>query len=91
MKKILLSIVLLSSLSVTASELTSGEIRRIDVDNKKVTIKHQEIKNLDMPEMTMVFQVESPAILQGLNAGDNIEFMAILKDKKYFVTTIKKK
>ena len=36
--------------------MTEGEIRKVDMDNKKLTIKHGEIKNLDMPGMTMVFR-----------------------------------
>ena len=41
-----------------ATEMTDGEIRKVDMDNKKLTIKHGNIKNLDMPGMTMVFQVK---------------------------------
>lgn len=36
-----------------------GEIKNIDLDQKKLTIKHQDIPNLDMPAMTMVFKVDS--------------------------------
>ena len=43
--------------------MADGEIRKVDTDNKKITIKHGEIKNLDMPPMTMVFQVKDDALL----------------------------
>jgi Cu(I)/Ag(I) efflux system protein CusF len=90
MKKFILVIFLALSFSVYAVEWTKGEIRRIDPDNKKITIRHQEIKSLDMPEMSMVFQVENIALLQGLNVNDRVEFVAEMKDKKYFVKEIRR-
>ena len=90
MKKLLLPILLLLSFSAHAVEWTKGEIRRIDMDNKKITIRHQEIKSLDMPEMSMVFQVENAALLQGYSVNERIEFIAEMKDKKYFVKEIRK-
>ncbi|MDP3169640.1 MAG: copper-binding protein, partial [Polaromonas sp.] len=42
----------------------------------KITMKHGEIKNLDMPGMTMVFQVKDPALLDQVNAGDKVRFTA---------------
>jgi Cu(I)/Ag(I) efflux system protein CusF len=33
-----------------AADMTDGEIRKVDKDAKKLTIKHGEIKNLDMPQ-----------------------------------------
>lgn len=90
MKKVLLPLLWLLSFSAHAVEWTKGEIRRIDLDNKKITIRHQEIKALDMPEMSMVFQVENVALLQGYSVNEQIEFVAEMKDKKYFVKEIRK-
>ena len=56
--------------------LTEGEIRKVDLDNKKITIKHGEIKNLDMPGMTMVFQVKDDSMLSRVKAGDKVRFTA---------------
>ena len=89
MKKFFIIVFMALSFSVHAVEWTKGEIRRIDPDNKKITIRHQEIKSLDMPEMSMVFQVENIALLQGLNVNDRVEFVAEMKDKKYFVKEIR--
>ena len=44
-----------ASMFAAAADLTNGVIKRIDVPNGKMTIKHEEIVNLDMPGMTMVF------------------------------------
>jgi Cu(I)/Ag(I) efflux system protein CusF len=81
---------LLLSFSSLANEWTKGEIRRLDIDNKKITIKHEEIKNLDMPQMSMVFYVENSEILKGVKSGDQIEFIADQKGTKYFVKQIRK-
>ena len=59
-----------------AGDMTDGEIRKVDKDTKKITIKHGEIKNLDMPGMTMLFQVRDPAMLDMVKAGDKVKFRA---------------
>ena len=60
----------------TTVDMAEGEIRKVDVDNKKITIRHGVIKNLDMPGMTMVFQVKDLALLNGVKQGDKIRFKA---------------
>ena len=90
MKNLLLSLILGLSFSASAAEWTKGEIRRIDLNTNKVTIRHQEIKSLDMPEMSMVFQVDNPAQLQDLSVNEKIEFIAEIRDKKYFAKEIRK-
>ena len=54
----------------------SGEVRRIDKEAGKVTIRHGPLEGLDMPAMTMVFQVKEPAMLDRLKVGDKIDFTA---------------
>ncbi len=56
--------------------LADGEVRRIDKDAKKITLRHGPIKNLDMPPMTMVFQVKDAALLDKVNTGDKVKFQA---------------
>ena len=62
--------------AAAAGDMTDGEIRKVDKDTKKITIKHGEIKNLDMPGMTMLFQVRDPAMLDMVKAGDKVRFRA---------------
>lgn len=57
-----------------AAELSDGEIRKVDKSAKKLTIKHGEIKNLDMPGMTMLFQVKDAAMLERVKPGDKVKF-----------------
>ena len=71
-----------------SADMTDGEIRKIDKDNKKITIKHGEIKNLDMPGMTMVFRVKDTTMLDKLKTGDKVRFTAEKSDGSLVVTDI---
>lgn len=62
--------------SASALPLVDAEIRKLDLATGKVTLKHGDIPNLDMPGMTMVFQARTPAQLQGLKVGDKVRFRA---------------
>jgi len=68
--------------------MSSGVVRKIDMENGKVTIKHGEIANLDMPPMSMVFTVEDSSILSDLSKGDKVKFVAEDKGGKLYVTEI---
>src|SRR5262245_40326741 len=59
-----------------AATLTDGEIRKIDKDAKKLTIRHAALENLNMPPMTMVFQVKDQAMLDAVKTGDKVKFTA---------------
>jgi Cu(I)/Ag(I) efflux system protein CusF len=67
---------------------TQAEIRRVDIANKRMTLKHGEIKSLDMPPMTMVFYVDDVALLQGLKEGDSVRVRVRLEGKRYMVTAV---
>lgn len=83
---------LLSLAAAAASAAgVDAEVRKVDAAQGRVTLKHAEIKNLDMPPMTMVFRVRDPKLLDGLAAGDKVEFEAEKIDGQYTVTTLRKK
>lgn len=67
---------------------SEGEVKKVDKDTGKITIKHGELKNLDMPPMTMVFQVKDKAMLDQVKAGDKINFVAEKVGGKLTVTQI---
>ncbi len=71
-----------------ASELAEGEVRKIDAAAGKLTLKHGEIKRLEMPPMTMVFRVRDPALLAPLKVGDKIRFDVEKQGAAYVVTRI---
>ena len=75
---------------VTAKDMTEAEVRKVDKDTKKVTLKHGPIKNLDMPSMTMVFQVRDPALLDKLVVGEKIKFNAEQLQGAFVVTDVER-
>lgn len=76
------------SSDAAASELAEGEIRKVDKDNKKLTIKHGPLKNLDMPAMTMVFTVKEDSMLQSLDVGTKVRFLAEKQNGQIVITRI---
>jgi Cu/Ag efflux protein CusF len=72
----------------SASELAEAEVRKVDKASKKLTLKHGPLKNLDMPGMTMVFQVKEEAMLDKVQAGDRVRFQAEKIDGKFTVTRL---
>jgi len=70
------------------ASMADGEVRKIDKDAGKLTLKHGEIKSLDMPPMTMVFQIKDKAMLDGVKAGDKVRFKAVSEGGKMVVTEI---
>ncbi len=73
-----------------AAVLTTGEVKKVDREAHKLTIKHGPITNLRMPPMTMVFRVKDPAMLDGLSPGSQIRFHAEEADGGYLVTRLLK-
>jgi len=71
-----------------ALTLADGEIRKVNKDAKKLTIRHGAIAHMDMPPMTMVYQVKDPAMLDQVRAGDKVRFAAEKIGGAYVVTKI---
>jgi Cu/Ag efflux protein CusF len=72
--------------NVSVDNMADGEIKKIDRDTKKMTIKHGDIKSLDMPGMTMVFQIRDTTLLEAFKAGDKVKFVAEKLDGAFVVT-----
>jgi len=72
-----------------AAEYTKGEVTKVDAAQKKVTIKHEELKSLDMPPMTMVFFVGNDDLMKKAKVGAQIEFIAERVNGRITVTAIK--
>lgn len=60
----------------SAQDLSEGEVTRWDARTGKITLRHGELKNLDMPPMTMVFTLQAPAQIGNIQAGDKVRFRA---------------
>lgn len=69
---------------------TAGEVMKIDKPGARVTLKHGEIKNLDMPPMTMVFRVRDARLLDGVAVGDRVRFTVEKVGGQFTVTALVK-
>lgn len=74
--------------TVAAADMTDAEVRKVDQEQGKVTLKHGPIRNLDMPAMTMVFSVRDKALLAGVKPGDKVRFLAASENGQMIVTAI---
>lgn len=75
--------------SVPASaQLTAGEVRKVDTEQSKVTIKHEALENLDMPGMTMVLKVQDERLLKDVKPGNKIMFRAEKIDAGFTVVKL---
>ncbi len=75
--------------AVSQTAMSDGEIKKIDKDAGKLTIKHGELKNLEMPAMTMVFRVQNPTMIDQVKLGDKIKFVAEKVAGSLTVTSLK--
>ena len=79
-------------LSVSAwAQTVDGEVRKVDQGAGKITVKHGEIKNLDLPAMQMAFRVSNPAWLTSVQVGDKISFSAEKVGGQFTITSLNKK
>jgi len=66
-----------------------GEVRRVDKDAQKLTIRHGPLPSLDMPTaMTMVYRVRDVAMLDKVKSGDQVKFQAEKVGGAFTVTAI---
>lgn len=99
MKRLILSAVAAAALTigsltavpVSAAEdiWTKGEVTKIDKELGKVTVRHEEIKNLDMPGMRMIFRVTDPKMLEALKVGQKGEFHFIDENGRMMIKKVR--
>lgn len=75
---------------VANAVMTAGEITRVDARGGKLTIRHEDIKNLEMPAMTMVFALKDAAQAAQFNAGDKVRFHVQDEDGTLTITRIER-
>ena len=69
-------------------KLTSGEVRKVDIEQGKLTIKHEALENLDMPGMTMVFKASDAKLLKDVKQGDKIKFRAEKSETGFMIVRL---
>lgn len=82
---------------VTEEKSSSGEVRAtgnvvsVDAGKNSIKIKHDPIKSLGWPTMTMTFTADSGVDLSGVKEGDAVDFTLKPKGKDdYTISGIKK-
>jgi len=65
-----------SARAQAALPVVDAEVRQIDKATQTITLRHGDIKNVDMPAMTMVFRVKDAAMLTAVKVGDKVKFSA---------------
>lgn len=88
MKSITVLAALLVAAGAALAQSVDAEVKKVDTAQGKVTLKHGEIKNLDMPPMTMVFRVADKSMLDGLKAGDKVKVDVDKINGQYTVTKL---
>ncbi|MGV2442379.1 RND transporter [Bacillus atrophaeus ATCC 9372] len=81
----------LSALAGSDTPWVQGMVKKVDASAQKITIKHQPLTHLNMPAMTMGFQVAPEINLDQLEAGSEIEFKAVMDGSTMLVTELKPK
>lgn len=73
-----------------AAEFIQAEVRKIDKDTGRLTLKHEAIRQFDMAAMTMAFRIADPAMLDGLAVGDRVRFIPEKRNGQFVIVTIEK-
>lgn len=76
--------------AAAAAGPAEGEVRRVDLAQGRLTLRHGPIASIDMPPMTMVFRVQDLGLLDGLKPGDRVRFEARRLDGVYTVVWLEK-
>lgn len=82
------ALLLVASLAAQAQAWVDAEVRKLDKPQGKVTLRHGEIRNLELPAMTMVFRVQDPKMLDKLVEGAKVRFAAEKVDGQFTVLRI---
>lgn len=86
---IALLISLASPLMADETEWVSAEVRKIDLETARVTLRHEEIKSINMSAMTMPFYVRDPSMLQAIKVGDAVLFSVVREQGRLVITHLK--
>ncbi|NKC16733.1 MAG: copper-binding protein [Gammaproteobacteria bacterium] len=67
-----------------------GIVRSVNLEQRKVKLKHGPIQKLDMPGMTMIFRVKDPALLKQIKAGEEVGFTIEMEGSTFYITGFQK-
>ena len=67
----------------------TGVVTNVDRAGGKVTLKHDPIKSLNWPTMTMAFAVKDKAMLNSLEKDRKVDFEFVQQGQQFVITSIK--
>ena len=67
----------------------TGVVTKVDRAGGKITLKHDPIKSLNMPAMTMAFGVKDEAMCDKVAKGKKVEFEFVKQGRQFVITSIK--
>ncbi len=70
-----------------STDTAEGEVRRINREQSKITLRHGPLKALGMPGMTMAFGVRDAALLDAIKVGDKVLFTVVQEADGSLVVT----
>ena len=79
-----------ASAAKSGMALVDAEVRKVDMQNGFIILKHGEIANLGMGPMTMGFDVADKKMLNGVKVGQKVQFQAEMVGGKATVTELKR-
>ena len=68
--------------------MAEGVVRKLDPENRKITLKHGDIKNWNMPGMTMLFRLQEKVEIDQLKPGDKVMFHVEKIEGAYTITDL---
>jgi Cu/Ag efflux protein CusF len=86
----LLAIAALVAFSAVASAqaLVAAEVKKVDKPQARITLRHDEIKQFDMPALTGTYKVSDPSMLDKVQPGDHVRFSLDRVNNQYTITRI---
>ena len=89
MNRILATAALVAFSAVASAQaLVAAEVKKIDKAQSRIMLKHDEIKQFDMPALTGTYKVSDPAMLDKVHVGDHVRFSLDRVNNQYTITRI---
>ena len=98
MKRALIAALVLLATAAAASAQTdakdrvhkaTGVVTKVDAGKGRVTIKHEPVRSLEWPAMTMAFSVPDKTMLERMPKDKKIDFEFVQRGRDYVVTSVK--
>lgn len=74
---------------VPAKHVTDGVVRKVSLETGRLTIQHGDIRHLGLPPMTTVFPLKDRSVLDKIQVGDKVKFIAEREAGRLIVIDIK--